>query len=121
MRFFLNASAAPLFNVIKKFISQRRKNHYEQITKLQQITAKYNYDGMTFHDNYQCIQPVEDLNSVCTCIYELDDDNIRLIQAGNIDYLTNDFMYLLRIDDQEDQITEHILITFVYLTYTLLR
>ena len=75
------------------------------MTKLQQITAKYNYDGMTFPDNYQCIQPVEDLNSVCTCIYELDDDNIRLIQAGNIDYLTNDFMYLLRIDDQEDQIT----------------
>ncbi|MFM7979422.1 MAG: hypothetical protein ACKPKO_08920, partial [Candidatus Fonsibacter sp.] len=48
------------------------------------------------------IETFEELNKVCIFVYELDEESkIRLSKAGKIEYLTNDLVYLLRIDNRQ--------------------
>ena len=54
---------------------------------------------MVFPASYEAISAFEKINRVCIFIYVLDsDDQIRLGQRGNIAYLTDDLIYLLRIE-----------------------
>ena len=49
--------------------------------------------------SYEAISAFEEINRVCIFIYELDsDDQIQLGQRGRIAYLTDDLIYLLRIE-----------------------
>ena len=66
---------------------------------MKKVAEKYNYDGMEFLASYEAISAFEEINRVCIFIYELDsEDQIRLGQRGNIAYLTDDLIYLLRIE-----------------------
>ena len=63
------------------------------------VAEKYNYDGMEFPASYDAISAFEENSRLCNFIYELDsEDQIRLGQRGNIAYLTDDLIYLLRIE-----------------------
>ena len=74
--------------------------------KLKKVTEKYNYDGMEFPASYEAISAFEEINRACIFIYELDlEDQIRLGQIGNIEYLTTDLIYLLRIEADNKHIT----------------
>ena len=74
-------------------------HHDSRLSKLKKIADKYNYDGMEFPASYEAISAFEESSKVCIFIYELDsEDQIRLGQRGNIAYLTNDLIYLLRIE-----------------------
>ena len=54
---------------------------------------------MEFRASYEAISAFADNDRVCIFIYELDsDDQIRLGQRGNIAYLKDDLIYLLRIE-----------------------
>ena len=81
--------------------SDKSKNS-DRVSALKKITDKYNYDGMVFLVDYASIETFEELNKVCIFVYELDEESkIRLSKAGKIEYLTNDLVYLLRIDKEE--------------------
>ena len=79
-----------------------KSKHSDRVSALKKIKDKYNYDGMAFPADYTSSETFEYLNKVCIFVYELDEEsNIRLSKAGKIDYLTNDFVYLLIIDSEE--------------------
>ena len=81
--------------------SDKSKNS-DRVSALKKITDKYNYDGIVFLVHYASIETFEELNKVCIFVYELDEESkIRLSKAGKIEYLTNDLVYLLRIDNEE--------------------
>ena len=77
----------------------KKSNNDSRLSKLKKVAEKYNYDGMVFPASDEAISAFEDNNRVCIFICELDSDaQIRLGQRGNIAYLTDDLIYLLRIE-----------------------
>jgi len=82
-----------------RYHQSAKGNHDSRLSKLEKVADKYNYDGMEFPASYEAISAFDEIKRVCIFIYELDsDDQIRLGQRGNIAYLTDDLIYLLRIE-----------------------
>ena len=78
-----------------KYHQSDKAKHADRTTVLNNINAKYNYDGMVFPADYTSITVFEKLNKVCIFTYEIDEGKLRLSKAGKIEYLTLDLVYLL--------------------------
>ena len=88
-----------------KYHQSDKAKHADRTTVLNNINAKYNYDGMVFPADYTSITVFEKLNKVCIFTYEIDEGKLRLSKAGKIEYLTLDLVYLLWIENEENLIT----------------
>ena len=81
--------------------SKKQKND-DRITALQKLTDKYDYTGIDFPTSYDDIEKFEETNNVCIYVYKIDEesDDIVAEKPGRAQYLLNDCIYLLRIEDE---------------------
>ena len=70
-----------------------------KITFLKNIDDKHNYDGVSFVVSFDDIKIFEETNKVGVQIFTSEDNAIIKEYPGNKDYLLNDRVYLLRIED----------------------
>ena len=81
--------------------SEQVKN-YDRLTVLKKLEDKYNYDNIEFPTTYDDIKQFEIDNEICINVYTIDIDN-GLIKdyIGNIHFIKNDIVYLLRIESED--------------------
>ena len=77
----------------------KQKKHDDRLSVLSKIEDKYNYDDIIFPVNFNHIKTFENYNKVCINVYYIS-DGIFLEYVGNIDYIENEVIYLLRIEDK---------------------
>ena len=94
---------AKCFMWCMKYHQTERSKHDYKISVLKKVEDKFNYDGVDFPASYDDIKTFEDINTVCVNVYVIGDDNsIKSDYMGNIEYIKNDVIYLLRIEDEEE-------------------
>jgi hypothetical protein len=91
------------FRWCAKYHQSKKDKHDDRITVLRKLDDKYDYSNMQYPSSHEDISIFEENNKVCVFVYFIDEDNsIREEYRGDVNYLTNDIIYLLRIE-QEDQ------------------
>ena len=91
------------FEWCTKYHQTPKAKHDDRTTVLSKADDKYNYDNIHYPASFDDIKTFENNNKVCVNVYRIDQDNsIVLDYAGDIDYIKNDIIYLLRIE-HEDQ------------------
>jgi len=81
---------------------QSEKKNDHRISALKKVKDKYDYGDMSFPADFESIEKFEIKNQVCIYIYSMNDENeIRLSKAGNIDYINQDLIYLLTLEDND--------------------
>ena len=79
---------------------KKQKDH--RISALKNVKDKYDYGDMSFPADFESIEEFEIKNKVCIYIYSMNEENeIRLSKAGNIDYINQDLIYLLTLEDDD--------------------
>jgi len=79
---------------------EERKND-DRLSVLHKIEDKYDYSCITFPASYEDIEKFEEINKVCIFIYTIEQEGIITDKKGNGNYIMNDCIYLLRIENQE--------------------
>ena len=86
-----------------KYHQTEKSKHDYKISVLKKVEDKYNYVDVDFPASYDDIKTFEDNNHVCVNAYVIGDGNsIKSDYMGNIEYIKNDVIYLLRIEDEEE-------------------
>ena len=86
-----------------KYHQSKKEKHDDRITVLRQLDDKYDYSNMQYPASHEDINVFEENNKVSIFVYNIDEDNsIREEYRGNVNHISNDIIYLLRIE-QEDQ------------------
>jgi hypothetical protein len=86
-----------------KYHQTNRAKHDDRTTVLNKIEDKYNYDNVNYPASHTDIKTFEDNNNVCVNVYYIgENDSINLEYAGNVHYIKNDIIYLLRIEADEN-------------------
>ena len=80
-----------------------RKND-SRVTVLNKIIDKYNYEGIEYPTSYEDIYNFEKLSKICIYVYEIPNDKIIKSKEGLAEYILNDKIYLLRIEDNENHL-----------------
>ena len=63
---------------------------------------KYNYEGVNYPASYDDIKIFEENNKIGIVVYAIDEQNSIIKEYhGNKEYLLNERIYLLRIEDKE--------------------
>ena len=63
---------------------------------------KYNYEGINYPASYEDIKVFEENNKIGVVVYAIDEENCIIKEYhGNKEYLLNERIYLLRIEDKE--------------------
>ena len=63
---------------------------------------KYNYEGVNYPASYDDIKIFEENNKIGVVVYAIDEQNSIIKEYhGNKEYLLNERIYLLRIEDKE--------------------
>ena len=76
--------------------------HGERTTVLEKITDKYIYN-ISYPTTFEDIDRFEIDNQVSVFVsYINDDDSIRTEKRGNPDYILNDVIYLLRVENDDN-------------------
>ena len=66
---------------------------------------KYNYEGINYPASYEDIKVFEENNKIGVVVYAIDEKNCIIKEYhGNKEYLLNERIYLLRIEDKEKHI-----------------
>ena len=87
--------------MVCKYHQTNKAKHDDRISVLSKIEDKYNYDNVTYPASADDIKEVEDNNEVAVNVYVIGDDNSIILEyTGNIDYIKNDIIYLLRIQNE---------------------
>ena len=83
-------------------ISQPKFKHNDRTTVLQKIHDKYNYN-ISYPTTFEDIDRFAIDNQVSVFVYYIsDDDSIRTKKRANPDYILNDVVYLLRIENDDN-------------------
>ena len=82
--------------------SSQEKNG-DRISVLSKIQDKYDYTDISFPASYDDIARFENQNKVCVYVYIINEEGkLDKERDGNIDYIQNDIIYLLRIEQEEN-------------------
>jgi hypothetical protein len=85
-----------------KYHQTKKVKNDDRTTVLSKVQDKYNYDDVNYPASFDDIKTFEYNNKVCINVYYINSDkSITLEYAGNIDYIRNDIIYLLRIEQEE--------------------
>jgi hypothetical protein len=87
------------FKWCMKYHQTKKEKHDDRISVLSKIEDKYKYDGISYPATYDDIKKFEDMNQVCIYVYTVDDNNdIVCDSPGKAEYILNDLIYLLRVE-----------------------
>ena len=89
------------FKWCMKYHQTKKEKHDDRLTVLHKIEDKYDYSCITFPASYEDIEKFEEINKVCIFIYTIEQEGIITDKKGNGNYIMNDCIYLLRIENQE--------------------
>ena len=81
-----------------KYHQTNKMNHDDRISVLKKVDDKYNYENMNFPAGYDDVETFEANNKVAVFVYSIKDDSAYREKLGNPEYVTNDVIYLLRIE-----------------------
>ena len=84
-----------------KYHQTKKGNNDSRTTVLRNIQDKYNYENVNFPAGFDDIEAFENNNNVAVFAYAIKDNEIFREKMGNPDYVSNDVIYLLRIEDEE--------------------
>ena len=86
--------------------SNKTRENCDRISALKKIEDKYDYTGVNYPASFEDIERFEENNKVAVFVYYMDEENnIRKEKNGNTDYITNDIIYLLRVENDNNKIT----------------
>jgi hypothetical protein len=103
------------FKWCMKYHQTQQNKNQQNISFLKKIKDKYNYDGIDFPTTYDDITKFEDQNKVCIFIFEIDDEGgIIKSRNGNTNYIHDDLIYLLLIEDEEQSHYVYIKIFIIF-------
>ena len=75
--------------------------HCDRLTVLSKLEDKYNYNDMEFPASYDDIKTFEGNHQVGVIVYVLDENNNIIKEYyGHKEYLVNERIYLLRVEDE---------------------
>ena len=79
-----------------------KRQNDTRLTVLSKVVDKYDYTDINYPASYDDIASFEERNQVCIYVYTLTEEN-KPIQdkAGNTNYILNECIYLLRIENEE--------------------
>ena len=89
--------------------SDKQKNN-QNISSLKKIEDKYDYTGIEFPADYNDLTNFEELNKVSIFVYSISEKvlkdeetkyEITVSKQGSLDYITNDIIYLLLVENEE--------------------
>jgi hypothetical protein len=90
------------FKWCMKYHQSTKDKHSDRITVLKKLDDKYNYDNINFPAGLDDAEQFEKDNTVSIFIYNINSENqIVREKIGNSDFITNDIIYLLRIENEE--------------------
>ena len=88
------------FSYCMKYHQTEKLKNDHNITILNKIDDKYNYDDIEYPVNFDDIKQFEKNNEVCINVYGISDEKTIILEyMGDIHYIKNDIIYLLRISD----------------------
>ena len=80
--------------------------HSDKLSYLDKVQDKYNYEGVNFPTSYGDIERFQENNKVCVVVFTTkkeDEDTIIVKEfVGNPEYVVNETIYLLRVEDEEE-------------------
>ena len=80
----------------------KKEKNDDRLSRLKKVEDKYTYTNMSYPTSYSGISKFEVENKVCIFVYALDEEKgIICDKQGNCEYILNDRIYLLRIEDKE--------------------
>ena len=81
-----------------RYHQSKKDRHDSIVSVLSKVENKHNYDGINFQYHMN-IWKIEKQNHVCVYVYALDAVyNVRESKQGNLEYITTDINYLLKIE-----------------------
>ena len=81
--------------------SEQQKNG-ERITALAKLPDRYIYN-INYPTTFSCIDRFENDNQVSVFVYFIaEDGSIRTEKKGNLEYILNDVIHLLRVEDDDN-------------------
>ena len=90
------------FRWCMRYHQSPKGKHDDRTTVLSKQEDKYNYDGISYPTTYDDINNFQDNNEICIFVYTIDEnDDIVCDSAGNTEYIMNDLIYLLRVEDKD--------------------
>jgi hypothetical protein len=89
------------FSWCLKYHQSEQIKHCDRTTTLNTIEDNYNYEGVNYPASFDDIKTFETNNEVCINVYSLNGSNVNLDYIGNIDFIKNDIIYLLRIENED--------------------
>ena len=86
-----------------KYHQSSKDKHCDRINVLNKLVDKYDYSNVNYPATFEDIMNFEHNNKVAVFVYYNDDENqIRTEKKGACDYICNDIIYLLRIENEEN-------------------
>ena len=85
-----------------KYHHSNKLKNADRISVLSKLEDDLNYENVEFPSSYDDIKTFEDNNKIAVRVYVIDEDNgISTDRFENIEYIRNDIIYLLRVEDGE--------------------
>ena len=102
------------FKWCMKYHQSEQVKHCDRLTVLKKVEDKYNYDNIKYPATYDDIKQFETDNEICINVYTIDVDN-GLIRdyMGNIHFIKNDIVYLLRIESEDGSNSHYVYIKHI--------
>ena len=90
------------FEWCMKYHQSNKSKNDDRVSVLSKTNDKYNYDNVEYPATFDDIKTFEENNNVCVNVYTLGEDKSILLEyAGNIEFIRNEIIYLLRIEHEE--------------------
>ena len=93
-----------------KYHQSPKTKHSHRITSLAKVKDKYNYDLIEYPVTYDDIYNFERKNETCIYVYSIHQNAVVLEKEGLAEYIQNDLIYLLRIEDENGSKSHYIYI-----------
>ena len=84
-----------------KYHQSKKEKNGDRTSVLSKIEDKYNYENVNFPAGFDDIETFEHNNKVSVFVYNITDGAITREKVGNPEYILNDSVYLLRIEQEE--------------------
>ena len=96
-----NEDDVECFKWCVKYHQSKKEKHCDRVSVLKKIEDKYDYSNVNCPATFDDIATFEN-NNISVFVYGIDEENnIRTEKTGNIDYIQNDIIYLLRVENDE--------------------
>ena len=89
------------FKWCMKYHQTKKDKNDDRVSVLKKVDDKYSYENVNFPAGYDDIETFEENNKVAVFVYALKDDSVYREKLGNPEYVSNDVIYLLRIETDE--------------------